>query len=209
MPLSQTLSTYMYVLGLEDKKYDACKERDIVAKVATLHDALYKPTVKTTTLLIKSLVSCGNVVGAASLLSTIANGPLSKTLRHRTTSPLLQLYCAKGEIGSVLRLYHKMRKKSRAKMDTGTYADFITAVVDRGYFGKHSECIVGAENSGYYNNQGEEVGGDSSGGGRGGGVWCIMNGYVDREDIGGRVGHRGGVGKGAVGWVCEGVRRFV
>jgi len=167
-PLSRTLSTYLYVLGLEGEKDDACEERDIVAEVATLHDALYEPTEKTTTLLIKSLVSRGDAAGAESLLSTIADGPLGETLRHRTTSPLLQLYCAKGEIGSALRLYHKMRTTSRVKMDAGTYADFIAAVAEHGYFGKDSECIVGAEDLGYYNNQGEEVGGGSSVGGAGG-----------------------------------------
>mmetsp|Transcript_30450 Transcript_30450/g.55914 ORF Transcript_30450/g.55914 Transcript_30450/m.55914 type:complete len:420 (+) Transcript_30450:1-1260(+) len=53
-------------------------------------------------------------------------------------------------------------------MDAGTYADFIAAVAEHGYFGKDSECIVGAEDLGYYNNQGEEVGGGSSVGGAGG-----------------------------------------
>jgi len=163
-PLSRTLSTYLYVLGLESSETDDNDDdndddkRDIVAEVATLHDALYEPTEKTTTLLVKSLVSRGDAAGAESLLSTIADGPLGETLRHRTTSPLLQLYCAKGEIGSALRLYHKMRTTSRVKMDAATYADFIAAVAEHGYFGRDSECIVGAEDLGYYN-RGEEVGG--------------------------------------------------
>jgi len=140
----------MYVLGLEgdDNNNDDPLERDIVAEVAMFHDALYEPTEKTITLLVKSMVAKGDAVGAEALLDGIADGPLGQ-LRHRTTSPILNLYCEKGEIDSALRLYHRMRTTSRVKMDAATYADFIAAVAANGYFRSDSNCIVGAEDLGY------------------------------------------------------------
>ena len=61
MPLSRTLSTYLYVLGNGDY---SCSGRDIAEEVAMLHDCLYEPNEKTTTLLVKSLVSKGDASGA-------------------------------------------------------------------------------------------------------------------------------------------------
>lgn len=145
-PLSRTLSTYLYVLSLEDDT--GTTERDIAAEVAMFHDALYEPTEKTITLLVKSLVGRGDAAGAEALLDGIADGPLGK-LRHRTTSPILKSYCEKGEIDSALRLYNRMRTTSRVKLFASTYADFIAAVAENGYFKSDAECIVGAEDLGY------------------------------------------------------------
>jgi len=171
MPLSRTLSTYLYVLSLEgddgrdlEGKVDdginggtaGGAERDVAAEVAALHDALYEPTEKTTTLLVKSLVSRGDAAGAEALIEGITDGPLSD-LRHRTTSPILQLYCRRGDIDSALRLYRKMRTTSRVKMDAATYADFIAAVAENGYFGSDSECIAGAKDLGYESACGPEL----------------------------------------------------
>ena len=61
LPLSRTLSTYLYVLGHGDYR---CSGRDIAEEVAMLHDCLYEPNEKTTTLLVKSLVSKGDASGA-------------------------------------------------------------------------------------------------------------------------------------------------
>ena len=55
-------------------------------------------------------------------------------LRHRTTSPILKLYCAKGQIDSALRLYHRMKHTSRVVMEAATYADFIASVAANGFF---------------------------------------------------------------------------
>ena len=148
-PLSRTLSTYLYVLSLEGEDDNIVGSRDIAAEVAMFHDAVYEPTEKTITLLVKSLVGKGDAAGAEALLDGIADGPLGQLLRHRTTSPILKLYCDKGEIDSALRLYHRMRTTSRVKMDAATYADFISAVAENGYFRSDSNCIVGAEGLGY------------------------------------------------------------
>lgn len=151
-PLSRTLSTYLYVLGLDDGNDGGggdgdARGRDVPAEVAAFHDALYEPTEKTVTLLVKSLVARGDARGAEALLDGISSsdgGPLG-SLRHRTTSPILKLYCDSGEIDSALRLYRRMRETSRVKMDEATYADFVAAVAANGYFRPDAECIVGAE----------------------------------------------------------------
>lgn len=153
-PLSRTLSTYLYVLSLEGE-IDSSK-RDVSAEVAMFHDSLYEPTEKTITLLVKSFVGRGDAAGAEALLEGIADGPLGQ-LRHRTTSPILKLYCEKGDIDSALRLYHMMRTTSRVKMDAATYADFIAAVAKNGYFTSDANCIVGAEDLGYSQSCGSEL----------------------------------------------------
>ena len=146
--LSRSLSTYLYVLSLDENNERSSNERDIAAEVAMFHDALYEPTEKTITLLVKSLVSKGDAEGAEELLDSLSDGPLGR-LRHRTTSPILKLYCENGDIDSALRLYHRMRTTSRVKMDGATYSDFIAAVAQNGCFSNNSNCIVGAEDLGY------------------------------------------------------------
>ncbi|KAL3783780.1 hypothetical protein ACHAW5_000603 [Stephanodiscus triporus] len=149
VPLSRTLSTYLYVLGLEGEEKGEVDwkgggvRRDVAAEVAMYHDALYLPTEKTITLLVKSLVSRGDASGAEALLDGITpDGPLGQLLRHRTTSPILRLYCDVGDIDSALRLYRRMRDTSRVKMDASTYADFIAAVARNGYFRPDSDRVL-------------------------------------------------------------------
>lgn len=69
-PLSRVLSTYLYVLGLDEDREES--DRDIAAEVAMFHDAIYEPTEKTITLLVKSLVQRGDAAGAEALLDDIA-----------------------------------------------------------------------------------------------------------------------------------------
>ena len=156
MPLSRTLSTYLYVLSLVEDDDTSDDRRDFAAEVAMFHDALYEPTEKTITLLVKSLVNKGDAVGAEKLLDSLADGPLGQ-LRHRTTSPILKLYCEQEDIDSALRLYHRMRTTSRVKMDAPTYSDFIAAVAQNGYFSSDSNCIVGAEDLGYSQSCGPDL----------------------------------------------------
>ena len=173
VPLSRTLSTYLYVLGLEDNNNNddesmeagtgkeetdgSASQRDIAAEVAMFHDAIYPPTEKTITLLVKSLVSKGDAQGAEALLESISDNNTNGQLRHRTTSPILRLYCEKGDIDSALRLYHKMRSTSRVKMDASTYANFIAAVAQHGYFRSDSNCILGAQDLGYSRSCGPDL----------------------------------------------------
>lgn len=71
-PLSRVLSTYLYVLGLdEDRGCVDDGKRDVTAEVAMFHDAIYEPTEKTITLLVKSLVRRGDAAGAEALLDGI------------------------------------------------------------------------------------------------------------------------------------------
>ena len=146
-PLSRTLSTYLYVLSLDEDA--GSEERDIAAEVAMLHDAMYEPTEKTVSLLVKSFVARGNAAGAEALLDGIADGSLSELLRHRTTSPILKLHCENGDIGSALRLYHRMRTTSRVKMDDLTYSNFIAAVGENRYFLSDSKEVEGGKDLGY------------------------------------------------------------
>ena len=148
IPLSRTLSTYLYVLSLDEDI--GTEGRDVAAEVAMLHDAIYEPTEKTVSLLVKSFVARGDAAGAEHLLDGIAiDGPLSELLRHRTTSPILNLYCENGDISSALRLYHRMRTTSRVKMDDLTYSNFIAAVAKNGYFLPDSKEIKGGKDLGY------------------------------------------------------------
>ncbi len=181
-PMSRTLSTYLYVLSLvendndnddddgdksnkegSEKKKEEMEDgstvrRDIAAEVAMFHDAIYPPTEKTITLLVKSLVSKGDASGAEALLESIADNSSNGQLRHRTTSPILRLYCEQGDIDSALRLYHKMRLTSRVKMDASTYANFIAAVAQHGYFRSDSDnCILGAQDLGYNRSCGPDL----------------------------------------------------
>lgn len=146
-PLSRTLSTYLYVLNLDNDV--GREERDIAAEVATLHDAIYEPTEKTVSLLVKSHVARGDASGAEALLNSIADGPLSELLRHRTMSPILKLYCENGDISSALRLFSRMRTISRVKMDDLTYSTFIASVAKNGYFLANSKEIDGGSDLGY------------------------------------------------------------
>ena len=169
-PLSRTLSTFLYVLGLppsanEDEVEEEEEEvaavvgrrrRDAIAtEVAMYHDAIYSPTEKTIAILVKSLVARGDAKGAEALLDGIPSPSSSSSaesssssnsqqllLRHRTTSPILKLYCDQGDIESALRLYRRMRQTSRVKMDTTTYVDFIAAVAKNGYFRSDSKGVV-------------------------------------------------------------------
>ena len=142
-PLSRTLSTYLYVLksesGNDDSGGASDSGRDVVAEVAMFHDAMYEPTEKTTTLLVKLLVGRGDAAGAEALLAKVADGPLCD-LCHRTTSRLLKLYCERGEMDSALRLYRRMRTTSSVRMDAATYDDFFAAVADNWYFGSEPRC---------------------------------------------------------------------
>jgi hypothetical protein len=54
-------------------------------------------------------------------------------------------------------LYHRMRTTSRVKMDAPTYADFIAAVAQNGYFSSDSTCIIGAEDLGYTQSCGPDL----------------------------------------------------
>ena len=167
-PLSRTLSTFLYVLGLPPAKEEEeeeiatgrRKQRDgIATEVAMYHDALYSPTEKTIAILVKSFVARGDAKGAEALLDGIPPSSSSTSLaidddddgaavaqqlllRHRTTSPILKLYCDQGDIDSAIRLYQRMRQTSRVKMDTATYVDFIAAVARNGYFCSNSKGIV-------------------------------------------------------------------
>lgn len=68
-PMSRVLSTYLYVLGLDEEREES--DRDVSAEVAMFHDAIYEPTEKTITLLVKSLVRRGDAAGAEALLDNI------------------------------------------------------------------------------------------------------------------------------------------
>ena len=99
------------------------------SQLVYVHDTL----LKTTALLVKSLVGRVDAAVTDALLAGVADGPLCN-LRHMTSSPILKIYCERGEINSALRLYHRVRTTSRVRMDAATYANFVAAVAQNGYF---------------------------------------------------------------------------
>lgn len=67
----------------------------------------------------------------------------------RTYLPILELYCEKGDIGSALGLYKRMRHASGVHFNAENYSLLISAIAERGYFRDNSPPIDGAADIGY------------------------------------------------------------
>jgi hypothetical protein len=82
IPKENCISTYMYVLSLEDEDkhdnnddnnyyYNSHSASSVLMEVATFHDLLFPPNEKTVTLRIKSLIAQGNVQEAEAILQSL------------------------------------------------------------------------------------------------------------------------------------------
>ena len=136
IPRENTVSTYMYVLGLSSDAEKACLE------VATFHDLLFDPNEKTVTLRIKSLIGKGDATAAERVLRSLpCKGKSREWKRLRTFTPILQYYCDHGEMESALRLFRQMRESDGVHLDAETYAILISSLARNGCFRKDAKPI--------------------------------------------------------------------
>lgn len=144
IPRENCVSTFMYILGLDDTMSDTCLE------VATFHDLLFPPNEKTGYLRIKFLIAKGDAAGAEHILSSIPDkGDAAEWKRLRTFLPILLHYCAVGDMSSSLRLFRQMRDSDGTFLDADTYALIIGAMARLGCFHKDAKPIEGAMEYGF------------------------------------------------------------
>jgi len=159
VPRENCVSTYMYVLSLDDNDnggggipplLDYCLE------AATFRDLLYEPNEKSVTLRIKSLIARGDARGAEDVLSSLpdkvvgdaqeekerrrqGHAPTSEKSgwkRQRTFQPILAHYCTEGvdDMDSALRLFRQMRTSDGVFLDPDTYALLVASLARNGRF---------------------------------------------------------------------------
>jgi hypothetical protein len=144
IPRENCVSTFMYILGLDDTMGDTCLE------VATFHDLLFQPNEKTGYLRIKFLIAKGDAAEAERILTTIPDkGDAAEWKRLRTFLPILSHYCAVGDMLSSLRLFRQMRESAGTFLDADTYALIIGALARLGHFRKDARPIEGATEYGF------------------------------------------------------------
>ena len=139
-----SLSTYMYVLSLDQAFRDDCLE------VASFHDILFEPSEKTISLRIKTLIETGDALEAESLLSSLPEkGACNEWKRLRTYAPILQYYCTNGDMGSALRLFRQMRNSPGVYFDSDTYGLLLGSLAKRGCFCPEADAIDGTLAAGF------------------------------------------------------------
>lgn len=75
----------------------------------------------------------------------------------RTYLPILELYCEKGDIGSALGLYKRMRRAPGVYFNAENYSLLISAIAERGFFRDDSAPIDGAADIGYHPAMGSQL----------------------------------------------------
>eukprot|EP00522_Entomoneis_paludosa_P013426 CAMPEP_0172461178 /NCGR_PEP_ID=MMETSP1065-20121228/39579_1 /TAXON_ID=265537 /ORGANISM="Amphiprora paludosa, Strain CCMP125" /LENGTH=761 /DNA_ID=CAMNT_0013216419 /DNA_START=39 /DNA_END=2324 /DNA_ORIENTATION=- len=141
LPRENSISTYMYVLGL-DKDGDAS---DSFWDVVMVHDLLFPPNEKTITLRIQMLISQNNPKAAEELIHSLSSLRAADTCdslsKLRTFNPILSHYCETDNMASALRLLKQMRESPGVILDSETYAMLLSSLASRGYFtsNKHIE----------------------------------------------------------------------
>jgi pentatricopeptide repeat protein len=136
IPRENTVSTYMYALSLSEESAESCLE------VATIHDLLFDPNEKTTTLRIKSLVAKGDAAGAEHLLSSLPDkGKSAEWKKLRTFVPILSHHCETGDMGAALRLFRQMRESDGVIFDAEIYALLIGSLARCGLFRSEAAAI--------------------------------------------------------------------
>lgn len=143
-PRERFVSTYMYVLSLDESNVQACFE------TATFHDVLFEPTEKSIFLRIKTLISQSDAKTAEYILSSLPDrqGKSSEWKKLRTFLPILSHYCDVGDMISALNLFRKMRKSEGVIFDSETYGLLIGALARRGYFIPGGLSVDGASTLG-------------------------------------------------------------
>jgi hypothetical protein len=75
-------------------------------------------------------------------------------LRLRSFSPIFRLYLEQDDVGSALRLFHKMLSISPVHLDTDTYVSLLSSLAENGCFHPLAPPISSAEQLGYSSSSG-------------------------------------------------------
>ena len=136
LPRENTVSTFMYVLSLDEES----EQQKWVEEVATFHDALYEPNEKTISLRIKALIQQKLPLEAENLLFTLPDkGKVSaEWKRLRTFLPILEHYCEHKDLASALKLFRYMRSSEGVIFDDNAYAMILEAAVAANIFHSNS-----------------------------------------------------------------------
>ena len=114
-------------------------------ELAIFHDLLYKPTEKSISLRVKTLVADGDANNAELLLETLSS--LSTTSeekeRLRTYLPVLELYCQQGNILKAILLFRRMKKSEGVHLEAKNYVLLLSTIAEKGYFRHDSLPING------------------------------------------------------------------
>ena len=137
-----SMSTYMFILsnsGEGNKEIDALVD-DALLEVISCYHTMYESNEKTVTIRLKSLMSRGKVVEAEDMLKALAaqteiSGKDDKAVvRLRTYMPLMEHYCAIGNLTSTLRLYRQMQACPGIHWDVESYSLLLSSLARFGYF---------------------------------------------------------------------------
>ena len=148
-----SMSTYMYILSNSaegETKNDAFVD-DTLLEVVTCHDTIYKPSEKTVTIRLKSLIARGKIDEAEDMFTSSFNGGGSISSvdsaieeskkskentqgRLRTYMPLMEYYCMNGNLTSTLRLYQQMQDCAGVHWDVESYSLLLSSLARFGFF---------------------------------------------------------------------------
>jgi len=110
---------------------------DLPMEVATFHDLLYRPTEKSISLRVKSLVQHGSVKEAEQLLQRmerVKNTNEEQTLRLRTYLPVLKAHCDKGNIADAFKVFSRMRQSPGVFLEPENYVLLMASAAENGCF---------------------------------------------------------------------------
>jgi len=151
-----SMSTYMYILsnnGESDDENNAFVD-DALLEVVTCHDEIYRPSEKTVTIRLKSLIARGKIDEAEDMVAACFNdrGCISSPSsissakkenrgtkentegRLRTYMPLMEHYCRNGTLMSIMRIYRKMQDCHSVHWDVESYSLLLSSLARLGYF---------------------------------------------------------------------------
>ena len=152
-----SMSTYMYILSNSGDSESNIEYNffvdDTLLEVVTCHDTIYKPSEKTVTIRLKSLISRGKIDEAEDMFATSFNGGSrisssdsatelagksdknqNKQGRLRTYMPLMEHYCMSGNLTSTLRLFQQMQDCTGVHWDVESYSLLLSSVARFGFF---------------------------------------------------------------------------
>lgn len=137
----------------------AAPKEDIPCEVATYNDLLYKPTEKSISLRVKSLVATGDPASAEALLDTLSTGKDGEDggLKLRTYLPVLKSYCDQHLCDAALSLFTRMRNSPQTYLEPENYVLIISTLASNGYFRNDSKHLINAKSMGYSSDRGFQL----------------------------------------------------
>lgn len=119
---------------------------DIVDEMAVYHDLRFEPTEQSLLVRSRLLIAQGRARDAEDLLTAHS----ARTALHlRSFLPVLRMYLERGELGSALRVYRKMREISPVQLDAETYVQLIASMAEHGGFRPSAPPIENVHSLGF------------------------------------------------------------